>query len=110
MVQLAAVRGRLVSQPIRHGLSQQRGRISAGERGEPMSMIAVRLRFAVLGCVIGLYACTVHPPTIAHVHIGHAVTAVHVTPGHEGYLSVAELRAREAYDAAKNAQADADLR
>jgi hypothetical protein len=74
-----------------------------------MSMIAVRLRFGVLGCVLGACACTVRPPTIAHVHIGHAVTAVHVTPGHEGYLSVAELRANEAYEAAKSAHADADL-
>jgi len=75
-----------------------------------MSIIAVIPRFGVLGCLAGLSACIVHPPTIAHVHIGHAVTAVHVTPGHEGYLSVAELRANEAYDAAKSAHADADLR
>lgn len=75
-----------------------------------MSIIAVIPRFGVLGCLAGLSACIVHPPTIAHVHIGHAVTAVHVTPGHEGYLSVAELRANEAFDAAKSARADADLR
>jgi hypothetical protein len=75
-----------------------------------MSIIAVIPRFGVLGCLAGLSACIVHPPTIAHVHVGHAVTAVHVTPGHEGYLSVAELRANEAYDAAKSARADADLR
>jgi hypothetical protein len=66
-------------------------------------------RIGVLSCMAGLSACMVHPPTIAHVHIGHAVTAVHVTPGHEGYLSVAELRANEAYDSAKSASADADL-
>jgi hypothetical protein len=75
-----------------------------------MSIIAAILRFGVLGCLAGLCACIVRPPTIAHVHIGHAVTAVHVTPGHEGYLSVAELRANEAYGAAKSARADADLR
>jgi hypothetical protein len=75
-----------------------------------MSIIAVILRLGVLGCLTLLYACMVHPPTIAHVHIGHAVTAVHVTPGHEGYLSVAELRANEAYAAAKSAHGDADLR
>ena len=74
-----------------------------------MRMIAVDLRFVALSCLAGLSACSVHPPTIAHVHIGHAVTAVHVTPGHEGYLSVAELRAKEAYDSAKSANADADL-
>ena len=75
-----------------------------------MSIIAVIVRFGVLGCLTALCACMVHPPTIAHVHIGHAVTAVHVTPGHEGYLSVAELRANEAYAAAKSAHGDADLR
>jgi hypothetical protein len=74
-----------------------------------MRIIAVVLRFGALSCLAGLSACIVHPPTIAHVHIGHAVTAVHVTPGHEGYLSVAELRAKEAYDSAKSANADADL-
>jgi hypothetical protein len=74
-----------------------------------MRMIAVFLRVGALSCLAGLSACIVHPPTIAHVHIGHAVTAVHVTPGHEGYLSVAELRANEAYDSAKSAMADADL-
>jgi hypothetical protein len=75
-----------------------------------MRVVAMILRFGVLGCLAGVCGCIVHPPTIAHVHIGHAVTAVHVTPGHEGYLSVAELRANEAYAAAKSAYADADLR
>src|SRR6202021_2929058 len=75
-----------------------------------MKIIAGILRFGVLGCSAALCACIVHPPTIAHVHIGHAVTAVHVTPGHEGYLSVAEQRANEAYAAAKSATGDADLR
>jgi hypothetical protein len=74
-----------------------------------MRIIAVVPRFGASICLAGLSACIVHPPTIAHVHIGHAVTAVHVTPGHEGYLSVAELRAKEAYDSAKSANADADL-
>lgn len=32
--------------------------------------------------VLGLAGCTSRPPTIAHVHIGHAITAVHVTPNH----------------------------
>jgi hypothetical protein len=42
--------------------------------------------------------CVSRPPTIAHVHIGHAITGVHVTPNHEGYLSTAERRARETID------------
>src|SRR5258708_21426164 len=100
---------RRVSKPIRDGLSQQRSRISLGEGDQSMKIIAGILRFAVLGCSAGLCACIVRPPTIAHVHIGHAVTAVHVTPDHEGYLSVAELRANQAYSAAKSANGDADL-
>jgi hypothetical protein len=74
-----------------------------------MRVLAVILRFGMLGCLAGVCGCIARPPTIAHVHIGHAVTAVHVTPGHEGYLSVAELRANEAYTAAKSANADNDL-
>jgi len=74
-----------------------------------MRVVTVVVRLGVVSCFAALSACIVHPPTIAHVHIGHAVTAVHVTPGHEGYLSVAELRAGEAYDSAKSASADTDL-
>ena len=60
-------------------------------------------------CCAGLSACVVRPPTIAHVHIGHAVTAVHVTPGHKGYMALALQRAEEAEQAAKSAAADSDL-
>jgi hypothetical protein len=49
------------------------------------------------GCV------TAHPPTIAHVHIGHALTGVHITPDHKGYVLVAEQRADESLAAAKSA-------
>jgi hypothetical protein len=55
------------------------------------------------GCV------TSHPPTIAHVHIGHAITGVHITPGHKGYVLVAEQRADEALAAATGAAQAADL-
>jgi hypothetical protein len=40
--------------------------------------------------------CVTRPPSIAHVHLGHALTAVHVTPNREGYLTIAQDRAREA--------------
>lgn len=43
-----------------------------------------------------LSGCVTRPPTIAHVHLGHALTGVHVTPGRVGYLSVAEERALSA--------------
>jgi hypothetical protein len=43
------------------------------------------------------------PPTIAHVHLGHALTAVHVTPNRDGYLIVAQARAQEAHSSAQQA-------
>jgi hypothetical protein len=48
-------------------------------------------------------ACVTRPPTIAHVHIGHALTGVHVTPGHKGYLLLAEQRADQTLAAAQAA-------
>jgi hypothetical protein len=58
---------------------------------------------ATAGCV------TARPPTIAHVHIGHALTGVHVTPDHKGYVLVAERRADEALAAAEAASHAKDL-
>jgi hypothetical protein len=75
-----------------------------------MNSAAVVLRVWMLICAGCLCACAVRPPTIAHVHIGHAVTGVHVTPEHKGYLEVAEQRANEALDSARSAASDADLR
>jgi len=54
-------------------------------------------------------ACVSRPPTIAHVHVGHALTAVPSTPNHVGYLAQAESRAREAIDMAQRAGASGDL-
>lgn len=47
--------------------------------------------------------CVTRPPTIAHVHLGHALTGVHVTPNRDGYLLVAQARAKEAYASADQA-------
>ena len=49
------------------------------------------------------------PPTVAHVHIGHAITGVHVTPNKEGYLSSAEHRAQETIDYTEKALASHEL-
>jgi hypothetical protein len=49
------------------------------------------------------------PPTVAHVHIGHAITGVHVTPNKEGYLVSAEHRAQETVDYTAKAAASHDL-
>src|SRR6516162_8526289 len=53
--------------------------------------------------------CISRPPTIAHVHIGHAVTGVHVTPNHEGYMVMAQRRAQETVGWAEKAAASHDL-
>lgn len=53
--------------------------------------------------------CVSRPPTIAHVHIGHAITGVHVTPGKEGYIVVAQQRAQEALDSSGRARSATDL-
>lgn len=49
------------------------------------------------------------PPTVAHVHIGHAITGVHVTPNKEGYLVSAEGRAQETIDFTTKAAGSRDL-
>jgi hypothetical protein len=67
------------------------------------------VRMLVLVTVAGTSACVTRPPTIAHVHIGHALTGVHVTPGHKGYILVAEQRADEVLAAVKSAGEATDL-
>src|ERR1700684_2977894 len=64
---------------------------------------AAVMLFSLLG------GCVNRPPTIAHVHIGHAITGVHVTPNQEGYLVTAERRGREASEFVKLAAAANDL-
>ena len=70
-------------------------------------MTARRLLAAIL--LAAAAGCVSHPPTIAHVHIGHAVTGVHVTPGQKGYFQQAEERAREAAEKAQRREASEDL-
>jgi hypothetical protein len=64
--------------------------------------IALVLPFAA-GCV------SRRVPTVAHVHIGHAITGVHVTPNKEGYIVSAERRAQETIDYTAKAAASHDL-
>jgi hypothetical protein len=66
-------------------------------------------RTLVLAAVAATSACVTRPPTIAHVHIGHALTGVHVTPGHKGYILVAEQRADEVLVAVRSAGQAGDL-
>lgn len=66
------------------------------------AIVAVFLLATASGCVT-------RPPTIAHVHLGHALTGVHVTPNRDGYLLVAQARAKEAYASADQAAAAGTL-
>jgi hypothetical protein len=68
----------------------------------------MRSAFAVFALAVAA-GCVSHPPTIAHVHVGHAVTGVHVTPGQKGYFQQAEERAREVAEKADTASGSQDL-
>jgi hypothetical protein len=57
----------------------------------------------------GCGGCTARPPTIAHVHIGHAITGVRVTPHHDGYIVVAERQAKVVYELSTQAASTEDL-
>jgi hypothetical protein len=69
------------------------------------------MRWLAIGLLLPLAAGCVsrRPPTVAHVHIGHAITGVHVTPNKEGYLVSAEHRAQETIDYTARAAASHDL-
>jgi hypothetical protein len=46
--------------------------------------------------ILFVVGCAYQPPTISHIHLGHAVTAAHETPKKAGYLVVAEKNAQDA--------------
>ena len=68
----------------------------------------VRASSLVLAPLV-LAGCVSRPPSIAHVHLGHALTGVHVTPGKQGYLLVAEKQAEDIVALAKKAKTSPDL-
>jgi hypothetical protein len=74
-----------------------------------MSISTLTLRALALLTLLVASGCVTRPPTIAHVHVGHALTGVHVTPGQAGYLLVAEERAVVVRDLAKKAAAATSL-
>lgn len=67
--------------------------------------MSVILRLLAVLTLLASAGCVTRPPTIAHVHLGHALTAVHVTPNRDGYLLLAQTRAQEAHTAAQLAAA-----
>jgi hypothetical protein len=60
-------------------------------------------RSLALLALLAASGCVSRPPTIAHVHVGHALSGVHVTPGQAGYLLVAEERAAVVRELAQKA-------
>jgi hypothetical protein len=74
---------------------------SIGQRSIPMS---VRYKFLIFVlAVLVANGCAHKAPTIAHVHVGHALTGWHSTPDKEGFFVVAENQAKRALDVAQNA-------
>lgn len=57
--------------------------------------------FVFLGLIVG--GCANKPPTIAHTHIGHAMSGWHDTPGQKGLFIVAEESAQAALKASDDA-------
>jgi hypothetical protein len=74
-----------------------------------MKHLLVFAKMIVPLLVLSTTACVTRPPTIAHVHLGHALTGVSVTPGQKGYLLEAEERAQNAYDLALKASSTTSL-
>ena len=72
-------------------------------RSQPHALLALALLLPFAG------GCVSRPPTVAHVHIGHAITGVHVTPNKEGYMVSAERRAQETIDFTLKAASSNDL-
>ncbi len=66
-------------------------------------------RVCALLVTVAVGGCVSRPPTIAHVHLGHALTGVHVTPNKEGYLLVAEKQAEEVLELAEKASKSSEL-
>lgn len=75
--------------------------VSSGKRGHCKDTFC---RFAcVLAALLTAGGCTSRTPTIAHTHIGHAMTGWRHTPDQAGLFVVAEDSAQEAIQAAEDA-------
>jgi len=67
------------------------------------------IRALAVLAALPLAGCVSRPPSIAHVHLGHALTGVHVTPGKQGYLLMAEKQAEDIVSLAQKAKTNPDL-
>jgi hypothetical protein len=72
-------------------------------------MKAPSIRLCMLLFTVAAGGCVSRPPSIAHVHLGHALTGVHVTPNKQGYLLVAEKQAEEILSLAQKATQTSEL-
>jgi hypothetical protein len=69
-----------------------------------MKIAWIRYSVVIISLIImTTTGCAIKRPTIAHVHVGHALTGWHDTPGKEGLFVTAEKEARKALDAARAA-------
>lgn len=75
-------------------------------------MVETILRMISLPLVLTvcLGGCASKPPTIAHTHIGHAITGWVDTPGRKGLFTTAENAAQEALQAAEVAASSSDIK
>jgi hypothetical protein len=75
----------------------------AGQKERKMKHAYASMVFAV--AILAMAGCSHRAPTIAHVHIGHAMTGWYDTPDKEGLFVLAEKKAGESL---KYAQAAVD--
>ncbi len=71
----------------------------------------MKLRYMFIATIIFMLlgtGCAIKRPTMAHTHIGHALTGWIDTPQKEGLFIVAENSARQAMDSAKLAAAESN--
>ena len=70
------------------------------------------LQIALLASTLAvslMTGCAQHTPSIAHVHIGHAITGAHDTPDKDGYFIVARNKADLALKFAEKTKGETDL-
>jgi hypothetical protein len=69
-------------------------------------MKQTRMWLLAIIAIVALSGCSMRAPTIAHVHIGHALTGWHDTPDKAGLFVVAENKATAALRKARLAEAN----
>ncbi len=61
-------------------------------------------KFTIVALIAATHiGCTTQAPSIAHVHVGHAITGAHDTQDNQGYFTLAQARANAAIEIANKA-------